>query len=237
MAPGSSMSERTPFERPEHRAVIDVLARLNPSFLDRAHCYFGGGTRIVLELGEYRVSNDVDFLCSDREGYRLVREAVSADTLGRLARRALPLVREIRADQYGVRTVVEVGAGNLKIEIVREGRIDLAGESVPRIPVPCLARSHCFAEKLLANADRGLDDATLCRDLVDLAFMIEGWSASDARAGMSLAESAYGASVRRLLERVVRKMRDRVFRRRCLDALGVTDRKTFGRGLRALDAV
>ena len=58
------------YSRARHNAVDKVLARLNGDFLEHAKCFFGGGTRIVLELNEYRESADIDFLCSDREGYR-----------------------------------------------------------------------------------------------------------------------------------------------------------------------
>jgi hypothetical protein len=51
----------------------------------------------VLELGEYRESRDVDFLCSDRDGYRLIREGVSETSLGPAQASALSLAREVRA--------------------------------------------------------------------------------------------------------------------------------------------
>ena len=47
-----------------------MLSNLGRTFLEQCHCYFGGGTRIVLELGEYRESKGIDFLCSSRDGYR-----------------------------------------------------------------------------------------------------------------------------------------------------------------------
>lgn len=51
------------FTRPAHLQEHAMLSRLDSEFLARARCFFGGGTRIVLELGEYRESRDVDFLC------------------------------------------------------------------------------------------------------------------------------------------------------------------------------
>ena len=38
------------------------------------HCYFGGGTAIVLRHGEYRESADIDFLVSDIAAYRSLRQ-------------------------------------------------------------------------------------------------------------------------------------------------------------------
>ena len=223
------------FRRPLHREVVAVLRSLDAGFLSRARCFFGGGTRIVMELGEYRESRDIDFLCSDRDGYRLLREAIGERSLSPLAPRTVRLAREVRADQYGIRTFIKREAGSLKFEIIREGRIELDGGEVKSLPVPCLGRAHCFAEKFMANADRGLDGATLSRDIVDLAFMIEGWPGEDLDAGLTLAHGAYGTSVKRALGEVTRRMQDdRVYRRRCVEGLAVSETTVLNRGLKAL---
>jgi hypothetical protein len=231
------MSDR-PFTRPMHREVLAVLSRFDRAYLARAECYFGGGTRIVLELGEYRESRDIDFLCASRDGYRTLREAVSEKSLGPILKSPLPLARGIRADQYGIRTVLGSANAKLKLEIIREARIDLEGAKIAGLPVPCLTRAHAFAEKFLANADRGLDASTLSRDVVDLAFMTEGWSSADRAAGLDMARAAYGESVNRALAAVTRKMReDRKYRSRCVDELGISDTKTLSSGLAALAGV
>ena len=223
------------FKRSAHRQVLVVLSGLDRAFLENAKCWFGGGTRIVLELSEYRESKHIDFLSSDRDGYRQLREVVTATSLGGILQPGLSLAREVRADQYGIRTFIETEGVSVKFEVVREARIDVEGEDVPGIPVACLTRRYCFAEKFLANADRGLDASTLSRDLVDLAFMIEGWSKGDAQAGMVIAKSAYGDSIRRSLAAVISKVKeDRVYRNRCIDGLGITDRKALTAGIRAL---
>ena len=66
--------------RARHRVVMDALAALDAGFLERAECFFGGGTPIVLALGEYRESADIDFLCASREGYRALRTTVGANS-------------------------------------------------------------------------------------------------------------------------------------------------------------
>ena len=48
------------FERPHHRRVAEALSALDADLLDEARCFFGGGTAIVLALGEYRESVDID---------------------------------------------------------------------------------------------------------------------------------------------------------------------------------
>ena len=223
------------FKRPAHRDVLAVLNALDPPFLARAKCYFGGGTRIVLELGEYRESRDIDFLCADKDGYRMLRESVRETSLAPVARRAMRLAREVRSDQYGIRTFIARKGVNLKFEIIREARIGLEAMSVPALPVACLDRTHCFAEKFLANVDRGLDASTLSRDVVDLSFMIEGWEGASAKAGLSVAKEAYGDSVNRALGAVTRKMRDdRAYRRKCIEGLAISDTKILSAGLKSL---
>ena len=106
------------------------------------------------------------------------------------------------------------------------------------LPVACLTRRHCFAEKFLANADRGLDASTLSRDIVDLAFMIEGWSKADADTGLAIARSAYGDAVHRSLAAVTAKMReDRTYRNRCIEGLAIAQPKVMTAGIRALSAL
>ena len=223
------------FTRPAHLQVHAMLSRLDSEFLARARCFFGGGTRIVLELGEYRESRDMGFLCSDLEGYRLLREGVSETSLGPIQTSDLSLAREVRADQYGIRTFIELEGVKLKFEIIREARIELDGKAVGGLPVASLTRRHCFAEKFLANADRGLDTSTLSRDIVDLAFMIEGWSKEDAVVGMAMARTAYGDAVSRALAAVTRKMReDKSYRKRCIDGLDISEPKILGAGIKAL---
>lgn len=228
------MPERA-FRRPSHRHVAAALARFDRGFLERAGCYFGGGTRIVLELGEYRESRDIDFLCASRDGYRALREAVTEASLGAIAPGPLALAREVRSDQYGIRTWLDCGELKIKFEILREARIDLAGMKVPRVPVACLDHAHAFAEKFLANADRGLDASTLSRDAIDLAFMVAAWPGAEAARGLGLARAAYGAEVERKLAAVVAKLRgDRAWRSRCVDGLGIEDTKTLSSGLSTL---
>ena len=222
------------FRRPWHRLVWQVLESLNGDLLARARCWFGGGTRVAMELGEFRESGDVDFLCEDREGYRILRSTVTQSSLGHLASRALDLMRDVRADMYGIRTFLRVDGQPVKFEIIFEGRIPLTGEARSPFPVEVLARPSCFAEKLLANADRGRDASANARDLIDLAFMAAHWPEEDLRTGMATAQSAYGDAVWRELEAVLSSLDDAQYRQRCLDALSVSDTGAFSEGLQAL---
>ncbi len=183
------------FARPRHAAVATGLAGLDAAFLEACQCWFGGGTRIVLELHEYRESADIDFLCASAEGYRTLRSTIRERSLGRIAARPIPLLREVRADRYGIRTVLALDEVPLKFEVVLEGRVALGGMRCRGLPVACLDHASCFAEKLLANADHGRDTAFLARDVIDLAFMLEAWPASEALAGAERARRAYGPIV------------------------------------------
>ena len=122
------------FRRPWHRLVWHVLESLNSDLLARARCWFGGGTRVAMELGEFRESVDVDFLREDREGYRILRSTVTRSPLGNLASRPLELLRDVRADMYGIRTFLRVDGQPVKFEVIFEGRIPLSGRRGVRSP-------------------------------------------------------------------------------------------------------
>ena len=194
------------FERPHHRDVALVLQSLDASALSRRHCYFGGGTAMALRYGEYRESRDINFVVSDLTGYRDLRQMLG-NVRGSLpiVREGieLELVREVRADQYGIRTHARSGESTVKFEIILEARIELAaprdGDRVCGIQT--LAPIDLAAEKLLANADRWADVSVYSRDLIDLAMMH-----ADRRlleAACVKAEGAYGEAVRRSLSQAV----------------------------------
>ena len=147
------------FRSPAHKHVVEVLSRLDRAFLADAQCYFGGGTRIVLELGEYRESKDIDFLCSSQAGYRRLRETVSEHSLGAIVAGELSLAREVRADQYGIRTFLESDAIKIKFEIVREARITLDCEDIAALPVPAsegatASRRNSWRTPIVASTPR-----------------------------------------------------------------------------------
>ena len=233
-APPAGGTGTTAFRRPWHRLVARVLASLNRALLASSNCYFGGGTRIVMELDEFRESVGADFLCSDRSGYRLLRNTVTGRSLGEIFTGDYELIREVRRDMYGIRTFLRVDGEPVKFEIVFEGRLSLTGTAPGLFPVDALDQTSCIAEKLLAHADRGLDDSTHARDLVDLAFMAASWPAASWNPAMEAAESAYGAVVARELDAGLSRFGNRTRRRRCVEALGVTDTRTLARGLRLL---
>jgi len=221
--------------RPRHRTVLAALRSLNTGFLARSQCFFGGGTRIVLALDEYRESADMDFLCASRVGYRALRSTVTETSLGRIAKSRLKLAREVIADRYGIRTFVDVNGEKLKLEIILEGRIGLSGTAVEGVPVPALDAASCCAEKFLANSDRWNDESALGRDVIDLAFMAARWGHEPLSMGLTTATEAYGKAVARDAKRAATKMLERQqWRRQCVAALNVLDTRTLLVGLRLL---
>ena len=225
------------FRRPRHRAVAAALALFDSQYLDSVACYFGGGTRIVLALDEYRESADLDFLCADATGYRRLRNDITERSLGPLAGAPIALAREVRADRYGIRTFLAIGAERIKLEIISEGRIGLTKAVDAQIAVPCLDPTSCFAEKFLANTDRWRDDAVYSRDLIDLAFMMASWGGTEALAGLAIAHEAYGEVVEESLDLAnARFSSDLVYQRQCLKRLSVTDAPRMRRGLARLKA-
>lgn len=201
------------FDRLHHRQVGQVLEALDADGLRACHCLFGGGTAMALRFGEYRESVDMDFLVSDERGYRELRTLLRGRRdLGAIVRPGLaaPACQgEIRADQYGIRTRVMVGETPIKFEIVREARIalDAPTEGDQVCGVSTLSAIDMVASKLLANSDRGMDDGTFNRDLIDLAMMAPAKSVL--AAGFHKAEAAYGGEVSRDFERSMDRLRNR----------------------------
>lgn len=209
------------FKRPHHQRIAQLLAGMDAALLREARCYFAGGTAIALQLEEFRESIDIDFLCADQAGYRMLRAAVFDHGLAALFPTGIEIIREMRADRDGIRAVLAVEAMPVKFEIVREARISLEPADVPGIPVPCLSRIDLFAEKLLANADRYGDKSALSRDVIDILVMRRQWGDIPA-AAWHKARSAYGQSVDHALDRAFEMLRNHPdYLANCLSKMGV----------------
>jgi Nucleotidyl transferase AbiEii toxin, Type IV TA system len=160
------------FKIDRHRIIHRILDGLNHQLLDECRAYFGGGTLISLDLGEYRTSNDIDFICAYGADYRKLRSTIgNSNPRLLLADESLQIAR-FTTDQYGIRMGIVTDGVTIKTEIIAEGRFEL---DAPRQPtwsqVKCLSVNDCFTSKMLANADRYTDASTNSRDLIDLAFL------------------------------------------------------------------
>jgi hypothetical protein len=211
------------FEREHHLRIALILQSLDAETLAQRGCFFGGGTAIVLSHGEYRESLDIDFLVSDLAGYRDLRHSITGQggihTILR-PNSELTLAREVRSDQYGIRTMFVAGGTQIKFEIVHEGRIALETPSfTDRIcGVTTLTSLDMGTTKLLANSDRWSDDAVFSRDLIDLAML--KLPRSLLTQAIAKATLAYGDSIERDLEKAIQSLKSRSHRLdECMKAL------------------
>lgn len=213
------------FERAHHRRIATVLEALDADCLLANACLFGGGTAMTLRHGEYRESVDIDFLVSSVDGYRQLRQRLTGTAgVQALARpgKTLGPVREPRADQYGVRTMLRVDGVDIKFEMVLEGRmvLDAPGIDDRVCGVATLTPLDMVASKLLANSDRWRDDAVHSRDLIDLAMMAPPRPLL--RQAITKAAAAYGDSVQADLVKAIADLRARPHRLDgCMQALGM----------------
>lgn len=189
-------------------------------------CWFGGGTAIVLSYNEYRESVDIDFLVSELSGYQKLRNLLTTNGISAITRTGMPLIaiRDIRADQYGLRTMLRVDDTEIKFEIVFEGRIKLA----PPLPSNCICGVRTLTDidmatgKLLANSDRWSDDSVFSRDLIDLAML--NLPKMQMQKAIEKAESAYGDAVKRDLKKAIQYLSQRKGRLDdCMSALKIDE--------------
>ncbi len=220
------LGEKHPMRYQWHDSIVVILDSLRSDLLQSWGVCFGGGTLVSLMCGEHRLSQNIDFLASNG-GYRQLRTALSSASLGQKyevlfgPNSQLQFPREMQMDQYGIRFPVVVDGLTIKLEIAAEGRITL---DPPRwldfLPVPCLSEVDCWAEKLLANADRWPDDRIRSRDLIDLAVLRLGSPIPEM--AIEKATSAYPVlpGLRSALERFQAQPS---WRERCYETLEIRD--------------
>ena len=216
------------FQREHHRRIAHLLEQLDADLLRRHHCLFGGGTAIALRHGEFRESVDLDFLVSDRDGYRELRQMIRREgslmALWLLDGIPLQEEREPLTDQYGIRAKVIVDEVAIKFEIVLEGRVALESPGPDDLVsgIACLTLGDMACSKLLANSDRWNDDSTFSRDVLDLANLpvskelLEG--------AIAKAEEAYGDAIRVDLAKALDRLKERDgWLNRCRVALAIEE--------------
>lgn len=110
------------YRRVHHQAIGRILTHFNPQFLRANNILFGGGTRIALELDEFRESIDIDLFCVGKAAYRAARSAITSQSFGPLLLpgHSLSLCngREIRADRDAIRALLEGPGHPIKLEII-----------------------------------------------------------------------------------------------------------------------
>lgn len=164
------------YKRTHHQRIAQILSGFNNAFLCEHEIYFGGGTRIAMELDEYRESTDIDFFCHSSGAYKAVRSQVNQHSLGELVvqNSGITLMREIRADRDAVRTFVKSNIDDtpIKLEFIHFD-LSISGAFEAGFDVPIVSRAHCYTTKLLANADRYMQSPP--KDIFDLCMMKKVW--------------------------------------------------------------
>ena len=220
------------FKRPHHQRIAQVLFALNGDLLRNQHCLFGGGTAIALRFGEYRESVDIDFLVSDIVCYRNLRQLLTGPSgLAAIVKdggRSLHQLCDLRMDQYGIRTQIEVDGQPIKFEIILEARIALSTATTEDsiCDISTLTVLDMATSKLLANADRWADESVFNRDLIDLAMM--RLPLPMLRSAIIKAETAYGLSIRESLSKSINKVQAKPgWLERCMAVMAVQGPKAL----------
>ena len=169
---------------------------------------------------------DIYLLVSDVASYRNLRQLlIGAKGIAAIVREgAAPQTktREVRADQYGIRTMLLVADQPIKFEIVLEGRIELAtpGAGDEICGVATLTTLDMATSKLLANSDRWADDGVFNRDIIDLAMMKP--SLALLRSAVAKAEIAYGQAIRQDIDKTLERLQNRHgWLERCMQAMAM----------------
>lgn len=220
------------FKRPHHQRIAHLLHALDGTVLRSHTCLFGGGTAIALKFGEYRESVDMDFMVSEITHYRTLRQMLTGtDGVQPLFQKALSPVkqlREVRADQYGIRTLLAVDEQPIKFEIILEARIKLMPCKIEDdvCGVPSLSMLDMATCKLLANSDRWNDDSVFSRDLIDLAMMKP--SHQLLKEAIEKAQGAYGDAIQNDLKKAITRLKTREsWLDRCMTAMNMTAPKAL----------
>lgn len=214
------------FKRDHHIHIFHILQSLNADLLKSHHCYFAGGTAIVLSHGEFRESLDIDFLISDLKGYQKLRQLIKGHGIQSLfrANNTVNSNQKVRADQYGIRTMLRSEKVEIKFEIVLEGRIQLESPKNENkiCGVTTITHLDMAASKLLANSDRWHDDSVFSRDLIDLAML--DLSRASLHKAIKKTSEAYGESIEKDLNKAI----ESIYRRKnriddCMNALKILE--------------
>ncbi|MFT6906333.1 MAG: hypothetical protein ACJAS1_002999 [Oleiphilaceae bacterium] len=226
------------FNHPHHQKIHLILDSLNPSLFLEVGAFFGGGTLITLLHDEYRWSKDVDFMCPVGPGYRRLREIVGEHNckpkMFFQKTKSLEFPRDLITNQYGIRFLVIADKQPIKFEIVAEARINLdPPDSFEWTQLPCLSKIDRYAEKLLANADRWIDESIESRDLIDLAIL--RLNSEIPKLAIEKAESAY--PVMNPLNRALQKFQgSKAYQNKCFTALQIENPKRVLEGIKLLAA-
>ena len=187
------------YQRSWHQKIASILDKLAAAELLEHQCYFGGGTSLVFQStlenwnlgGEYRRSDDIDFLCT-AQPFHKIRQLVSRYGIACLLT-DLRLAREPRIDQYAIRVPIIAPDTQeiVRFEIVCDAASANHAPGAVVNGLTCLSLADSVAHKLMANNDRWADRAVALRhyiDLIAIAHQKQGLP----QGGLAIAYAAYG---------------------------------------------
>jgi len=214
-------------KRPHHQRIAQVLSALDGPLLKEHNCLFGGGTAIALMYGEYRESVDMDFMISELSSYQKLRSLLRSEKgIAAIMTAKSPNVTQmtdIRADQYGIRTKLEVAGQPIKFEIVLEGRIKLSDSGINDeiLGIATLTKIDMAASKLLANSDRWADASVHSRDVIDLAII--SLKKPLLKKAIEKAQAAYGQAILMDVGKAINQLQERDgWLESCMTAMEIT---------------
>lgn len=157
-----------------HNKILTIINQLKQEVFEDNFAYFGGGTLIAFTHQEYRTSNDIDFICSlNLSGYKQLRTLIFEKGYQALFSNLQNIsIGRSTMDQYGIRLLIQSDNSFIKMEIIAESRFQIGSPQYFFWSlIPCLNNEDIYTSKLLANADRFMDNSVKSRDLIDLAIL------------------------------------------------------------------
>lgn len=194
---------------PYRHRIAKVLLALDGVWLAHAACYLAGGTALMLQLGGYRETRGIDFLCGSQAGFRRLRTAVSQPNLGGLLKASPLNVCGTHCSHNQIEVFLAVDGLPVRIVFMSAHAVHGYRVQAGLFDVPLLSRKDMYVSKLLANTDRGLDEANHYRDVIDLAMMVDTWGPVPPEAWRD-ATLVYGGEVAKVLMATCGLMQDRV---------------------------
>jgi len=146
----------------EHQKIISFLKTFDSDLLLRLNTFFGGGTRLVLELKEYCLSLDIDFLCYDFKLFHYLENVLYKDP--QKVSTILFLDNIIEATGFAIKFLVE----GIKIEFLLSEKSRINKSVFLFDGLACLSLEDMLSEKLLALFHRSWTGEEKFKDLLDI---------------------------------------------------------------------
>jgi len=107
------------FQLDHHNKILTILDSLDSNLLEESQAYFGGGTLLTLDFGEYRWSKDIDFICPiASSGYKHLRTIIFDGGYQALLHDQTAInIQRGTTSQYGIRLLIIVEDEPIKMEI------------------------------------------------------------------------------------------------------------------------